>query len=250
MLVFGQGFGLDQSSWRHVAPAFEADHRVVMFDYVGSGHSDRTAYDRSRYATLDGCAQDLLDVLEAVRCESCVFVGASISGMIGLLAVRRAPQRFERLITIGSSACYTNFPESDYHGGFSPADIEGLLDMLDQNFVGWAANLASTAIKDPDIAVELEQGICAIDPRIARQFADITFHCDFRPLLPEHKLPTLVIQCEHDDVVPTAAAEYLALHLPNSQYRVLPATSHCPHLTHPDELRAVITAYLQSHVER
>jgi sigma-B regulation protein RsbQ len=248
-IVFGHGFGLDQTCWRHVAPAFEADYRVVTFDYVGSGRSDRSAYNQIRYGTLDGYAEDLLEVLAALRCEPCVFVGASISGMIGLTAARTEPQRFSRLVMIGSSARYIDDPP-DYRGGFAEEDIDGLLDVLDQNFVGWAANMASTAIKEPDIATELERGICAIDPRVARQFAEVVFRCDMRAALPTCQQPVLIVQCQHDDIVPNTAAQYLAEHLPRSRYRQLPATGHCPHLTHPAEVRKLILDYLDSPAER
>lgn len=248
VIVFGHGFGLDQSSWRHVAPAFEADYRVVTFDYVGSGRSDRTAYRSERYATLQGYAQDLLDILAALRCEPVVFVGASISGMIGLLAASKEPARFSRLVMVGSSPCYMNEPP--YRGGFNPEDIDGLLDTLDQNFVGWAASLASTAIKDPQIATELERGICAIDPRVAREFAEVTFRCDMRASLPKCQQPVLVIQCKQDDVVPSSASEYLAQKLPRSRYRLLQASGHCPQLTHPADLRTLILNYLDSPAER
>ena len=246
--MFGHGFGLDQTSWRHVAPAFEADYRVVTFDYVGSGRSDRSAYRSERYATLTGYAKDVTEVLAALRCEPVVFVGASISGMIGLLAALDEPARFSRLVMIGTSPRYLN--DGSYHGGFSPEDIDGLLDVLDQNFVGWAANMASTAIKDPQIARELERGICAIDPRIARQFAEAAFRCDMRTLLPKCQHPVLVIQCKHDDVVPSAAAEYLAEHLPRSRYQLLQASGHCPQLTQPADIRALILNYLDSPAER
>lgn len=246
--MFGHGFGLDQTSWRHIIPAFEPSYRVITFDYVGSGQSDRSAYSEDRYATLDGYAQDVLDILDALAIESCVFVGASISGMIGLIASLREPTHISQLIMVGSSSCYIDDPPN-YHGGFSSQDIAGLLDVLDQNFVGWAANLASTAIKDSDIASELERGICAIDPRIARAFASASFYCDLRAQLPLCKQPVLVVQCQHDDIVPNAAAEYLAKHLPRGRYKLLRASGHCPQLTHPAELRRMISDFLDSRLE-
>lgn len=246
--MFGHSFGLDQTSWRHIVPAFEAHYRVITFDYVGSGQSDRTAYSEDRYATLDGYAQDVLDILGALDIERCVFVGASISGMIGLIASLRAPTRISQLIMIGSSSCYIDDPPS-YRGGFSNQDIASLLELLDQNFVGWAANMASTAIKEPDIAIELERGICAIDPRVARAFASAAFYCDLRAQLPLCKQPVLVVQCEHDDIVPDSAAEYLAKHLPHGRYKLLRASSHCPQLTHPAELRRLISEFLNSRLE-
>ena len=246
--MFGHGFGLDQTSWRHIVPAFEPNYRVVTFDYVGSGRSDRSAYSDDRYSSLDGYAQDVLDVLSALDIESCVFVGASISGMIGLIASLRAPTRISQLIMIGSSSCYIDEPPN-YLGGFTHHDITGLLDVLDQNFVGWAANMASTAIKDPNIAIELERGICAIDPRIARAFASASFYCDMRAQLPLCKQPVLVVQCQHDDIVPSSAAEYLAQHLPHSRYKLLRASGHCPQLTHPAELRRMISDFLDSQLE-
>src|SRR5436309_11758030 len=102
-LLFAHGFGCDQNMWRFVAAAFESDYRVVLFDYVGSGHSDLAAYDAERYASLDGYAQDVLDVVHALDLHGVIFVGHSVSSMIGVLAANREPDHFERLVLVGPS---------------------------------------------------------------------------------------------------------------------------------------------------
>src|SRR3954453_7729538 len=82
-MVFAHGFGCDQNMWRFVAPAFEHDFRVILFDYVGAGGSDLAAYDPQRYARLDGYAEDVADLCRALDVRQGVFVGHSVSAMIG-----------------------------------------------------------------------------------------------------------------------------------------------------------------------
>jgi sigma-B regulation protein RsbQ len=247
--VFAHGMGLDQGCWRHLVPSFARNHRVVAFDYVGCGSSERAAYDGARYASLDGYASDVLEVLDALDVEGCVFVGASISGMIGLLAALREPRRFEQLVMIGSSARYIDDPPA-YRGGFRLEDIDGMLAMMNENFIGWAATMASIALKDSSSARELQQGLCATDPHVARQLAEVAFKCDLRALLPQCRQPVLVVQSSDDDVVPMPAAEYLAGHLPHATLRILHSAGHCPHLTQPEELQRLLSDYLQTPVEK
>jgi len=223
---------------------FEPDYRVVTFDYVGSGRSDRSAYDPVRYGTLEGYASDLCDVLAALQLEQCVFVGASISGMIGMLAAGREPARVAALVMVGTSPRYIDAP--DYRGGFSASDIAGSLELMHDNFIGWASDMATTAIKEPDIARELEQGICALWPHHARQFVEVAFNIDLRASLPRCTQPVLVVQSTHDDIVSDEAAVYLAQHLPRGTLRYLSGAGHCPQLTRPNELGRLIGDYLAS----
>lgn len=245
-MLFAHGFGCDQNMWRFVAPAFEDDYRVVLFDYVGSGKSDLRAYDPARYSTLAGYAQDVLDVCEALRLRDAVFVGHSVSSVVGLLASIREPRRFSRMILVGPSPCYVNHPP-DYHGGFERADIEGLLDLMDKNYIGWANFLAPVVVKNPErpeLARELEESFCSTDPRVARRFAETTFLSDNRSDLPRVSVPSLIMQCSEDAVAPREVGEYLGRHLPHSTLRQLEATGHCPHMSHPEETIRVIREYL------
>ena len=245
-IVFAHGFGCDQNMWRLVAPAFEDDYRVVLFDYVGSGTSDLSAYDPRRYSTLDGYAQDVLDVVHALDLRDVIFVGHSVSAMIGVLAANREPERFERLVLIGPSPRYVN--DAPYVGGFERGDIEGLLEMMEHNYIGWASFLAPAIIKNPDrpeLGAELTESFCSTDPVVARRFAEATFLSDNRDDLPRLTVPSLILQCADDMVAPAEVGEYVHRVTPGSTLRQMRATGHCPHMSHPEETIALIREYLQ-----
>ena len=245
VMLFAHGFGCDQAMWRYVAPAFEDRYRVVLFDYVGSGKSDWTAYDARRYATLDGYARDVLDVVEAFDLRDVIFVGHSVSSMIGMLAAIEAPERFAQLVMIGPSPCYVN--EAGYVGGFDRKDIDGLLDLMEKNFIGWAQFLAPVVMKNPDnpeLAGELQASFCAADPRVTRQFARATFLSDNRADLAKLRVPSLILQCCEDAVAPEAVGRYLSETLAGSTLRQMSATGHCPHMSHPAETVRLIQEYL------
>jgi len=232
--------------WRFVAPAFADRYQIVLFDYVGSGKSDLTAYNEKRYGSLDGYAQDVLDICEALNLRDVIFVGHSVSSVIGMLAAKRAPERFARLVFVGPSASYINDPP-DYLGGFDRPDIEGLLEMMDKNYLGWASFLAPAVMKnpdDPDLTAELEQSFCATDPKIARRFAQVTFLSDNRSDFAQLKVPALIMQCSDDSIAPLTAGEFLARQIPGSTFRLMKATGHCPHMSAPAETIAIIQDYL------
>ena len=245
-IMFAHGFGCDQTMWRLVAPAFEADYRVVLFDYVGCGKSDWSAWDSQRYSSLRGYAQDVLDILSAFDLHDVVFVGHSVSAMIGMLASIEAPERFSRLIHIGPSPRYVN--DAGYIGGFERNDIEGLLDLMEKNYVGWAAFLAPVVMKNPErakLTEELQSSFCATDPRVTRQFARVTFLSDNRDDLNKVTVPSLILQCSQDAIAPDAVGRYLQNVLPDATLRQMSATGHCPHMSHPEETVALMKEYLQ-----
>jgi sigma-B regulation protein RsbQ len=247
-MLFAHGFGCDQNMWRFITPAFEEDYRIILFDYVGSGKSDLRAYDPEKYSTLDGYAQDVLDICRALSLNSVIFVGHSVSSVVGMLASIREPRRFAQLILVGPSPCYVNHPP-DYRGGFERADIEGLLDLMERNYIGWANFLAPTVMKNaerPELARELEESFCSTDPRIARRFAEATFLADNRRDLRKVRVPSLIMQCSEDAIAPVEVGDYLSRHLPGSTLRVLEATGHCPHMSHPEETVRVIKEYLNA----
>jgi sigma-B regulation protein RsbQ len=247
-LVFAHGFGCDQAMWRMVAPAFEQDYRVILFDYVGAGQSDLDAYDPERYSSLAGYAQDVVEICDQLDLHNAILVGHSVSSMICLLAALDMPQRIERLVMICPSPHYLNDPPA-YHGGFESADIEGLLDMIERNQPGWANYLAGVVMKNPDqpaLAAELEASFCAIDPPIARRFAAATFLADNRSDLGRCDKPALILQCTQDSVAPSEVGRYVHEHLPHSRLQTMQATGHCPHMSHPQETIALMRAYLQS----
>ena len=244
-MLFVHGFGCDQNMWRYVTPAFADDYRVVLFDFVGSGKSDLAAYDADRYSTLEGYAQDVLDVCHALDLRDVIFVGHSVSGMVGVLAANREPNRFSRLIMVGPSPRYVN--DDGYVGGFERKDIEGLLETMERNYIGWANFLAPAIMKNPDhpeLSEELEQSFCSTDPVIARRFAEATFFADNRGDLAHVTVPSLIMQCSDDMIAPLDVGEYLHRNLHGSSLRVMRATGHCPHMSHPRETIEVMREYL------
>ena len=245
-MLFAHGFGCDQNMWRLVTPAFEDDYRIILFDYVGSGHSDLSAYDPQRYGTLDGYARDLLDVVHALDLRDVVLVAHSVSSMVAVLAANQAPERFERMVLIGPSPRYIT--DGPYVGGFERADIDGLLEMMDHNFMGWANFLAPAIMKNPDrpeLGEELTTSFCSTDPIVAHRFARATFLSDNRADVPRVRVPSLILQCSEDMVAPLEVGEYLRREMPGSTLRVMEATGHCPHMSHPEETIRLMREYLQ-----
>jgi sigma-B regulation protein RsbQ len=244
-MLFAHGFGCDQHMWRHVAPAFAADHRVVLFDHVGAGGADPAAWDPKRYASLDGYATDVLEICAALDLTGVVFVGHSVSAMIGVLAAGREPDRFAKLVLVGPSPRYVD--DEGYRGGFSREDIEGLLESLDSNFLGWSSAMAPVIVGNPDrpeLGEELTNSFCRTDPEIARHFARVTFLSDNRADLAGVRAPALVLQCADDVIAPAAVGEYVHAQLPGSTLVRMQATGHCPNLSAPDETIAAIRAFL------
>jgi sigma-B regulation protein RsbQ len=244
-MLFAHGFGCDQNMWRHVAPAFAGEHRIVLFDHVGAGGSDLSAYEPGRYAALDGYADDVLEICAELDLERVIFVGHSVSAMIGVLAAKREPERFDRLVLVGPSPRYVD--DGDYVGGFSADDIEGLLEALESNFLGWSGQMAPVIVGNPDrpeLGEELTNSFCRTDPEIAKQFARVTFLSDNRADLPTVRTRSLVLQCTDDVIAPQAVGEYVHERLPDSELVVLEATGHCPNLSAPEETIAAIRAFL------
>ena len=247
-MMFAHGFGCDQNMWRFVTPAFEDDYRIVLFDYVGAGKSDLEAYDPERYASLEGYASDVLDIAHALDLHDIVFVGHSVSSMVGVLAANREPERFDRLILVGPSPRYIDEPPA-YVGGFARRDIEELLETMDRNYIGWANFLAPAIMKNadrPELGEELTESFCSTDPKLARRFAEATFFADNRADLPKLRVPALIMQCSEDMIAPLAVGDYLHRELPGSTLRVLRATGHCPHMSAPEETIAVMKEYLRA----
>ncbi|MCA1565289.1 MAG: alpha/beta hydrolase [Acidobacteria bacterium] len=245
-MLFAHGFGCDQNMWRFVTPAFADDYRIVLFDYVGSGKSDLQAYSAERYGNLDGYAQDVLDVCAELDLKDVIFVGHSVSSVVGMLAAIREPERFDRLILVGPSPRYINDPPA-YVGGFDRSDIVELLEVMEKNYIGWANFLAPVVMKNPErpeLTRELEESFCSTDPKIARRFAEATFFSDNRDDLSKVPVPSLIMQCSEDALAPLEVGEYLYRHLPQSTLRVMRATGHCPQMSHPEETIRVIKEYL------
>ncbi|RBY98179.1 alpha/beta hydrolase [Blastococcus sp. TF02-8] len=246
-MVFAHGFGCDQTMWRLVAPAFEPDHRVVLFDHVGSGGSDLGAYDPEKYGSLNGYAADIVEVCRELELRDVVLVGHSVASMMAVLAYHRAPELFGALVLIGPSPRYVD--DGDYVGGFSRTDIAGLLDALDSNHLGWSADMAPVIMGNadrPELAAELTNSFCRTVPDIARQFARVTFLSDNRADLHGIDVPTLILQCSEDAIAPEGVGEFVHRQIPGSRLVHLRATGHVPQLSAPEETVAAIRAFLAS----
>ena len=244
-MLFAHGFGCDQNMWRHVAPAFEDAYRVVLFDPVCAGSSDVSAYVPDRYGSLYGYAQDVLEICRELNLWDVVFVGHSVSAMVGVLAAIEEPDRFDKLILIGPSPRYID--DEGYAGGFSREDIDELLDSLDTNYLGWSSAIAPVIMGNPDrpeLAQELTNSFCRADPEIQRRFARVTFLSDNRADLPRVRTRSLVLQCNDDAIAPISVGEYVHRQMPDSELVMLDATGHCPNLSAPEATVAAIKAFL------
>lgn len=247
-IIFAHGFGCDQSMWQYIIPKFAERYRIILFDYVGSGNSDITAYQSEKYSTLHGYKQDVLDIIEEMDLQQVLFIGHSISSMIGMLAAIERPDYFDKLIMIAPSPCYLNDTDG-YIGGFEQSDIKELLAMMEMNFAGWASYMAPLAMdqsKDSKLTKELESSFVSTNSRVAREFAEVTFFSDYRSSLALVKVPTLIIQCSKDSIVPIEVGEYLNKHLQNSTLKVIEARGHYPHISQPLEISKIIVEYLMN----
>jgi sigma-B regulation protein RsbQ len=246
-MVFAHGFGCDQTMWRHVAPAFADRYRVITFDLVGAGGSDASAWDARRYASLEGHADDIVDLVRELDLHDVVLVGHSVSAMIGALAEVTEPGRFAQLVMVGPSPRYLD--DDGYVGGFTREAIEDLLESLSSNYLGWSAAMAPVIVGNPDrpqLGEELTATFCRMDPEVARVFARATFLTDTRDVLPQISAPTLVLQCSDDVIAPSHVGEYVAAHVPRATLVRMRATGHCPNLSAPEETIDVIRSYLDA----
>ena len=246
VVMLAHGFGCDQNMWRLVVPALAERFRVVLFDYVGSGRSDPSAWDPRRYASLDGYAADVLDICAGLDLAEVMFVGHSVSAMVGAIAAARQPKRFAGLVMVGPSPCYIDDPAAGYTGGFSAADIDELLESLESNYLGWSAAMAPVIMGNadrPELGRELTNSFCATDPEMAAVFARTTFLSDSRADLASVAVPTLVLECSEDVIAPRAVGAYVHAAIPGSRLVTLAATGHCPQLSAPEATAQAIVEF-------
>lgn len=244
-IMFAHGFGCDQNMWRFVAPAFEGHFRTVLFDHVGAGASDLGAYDSEKYGSLQGYADDVLEIASELDLKDAVFVGHSVSSMIGALASIKEPGLFKSLVMVGPSPRYIN--DEGYHGGFTALQIEELLSSLDDNHMGWSAAMAPGIMGNsdrPELGEELTNSFCRTDPEIAKQFARVTFMSDNRADLANVPARTLILQCKDDIIAGEHVGEYVYQQLPRSELVILDATGHCPNLSAPEQVISAIHAFV------
>ncbi|SIT90483.1 alpha/beta fold hydrolase [Pontibacter indicus] len=245
-LMFGHGFGCDQNMWRFVTPAFQQQYKIVLFDHVGAGNSDLEAYDTHKYGSLQGYASDILEMCQELDLENVIFVGHSVSAMMGVLSAIREPDLFSKLILIGPSPCYIN--DENYVGGFDRADVLSMLAYMEHDYPLWADTFAPLIMGNPDkpsLGEELAQSFCNTDPDIARHFAQVTFLSDNRQDLPKLQTETLIMQCAEDIIAPAEVGDYVHHAIRNSTLVQMEATGHCPNLSAPLETIAIIDDFLQ-----
>ncbi|MDQ3235205.1 MAG: alpha/beta hydrolase [Pseudobdellovibrionaceae bacterium] len=245
-ILFSHGYGCDQTIWRLVTPAFEQDYEVILFDHVGAGKSDTSKYNRSKYSTLQGYADDVIEIGERLEITDGIFVGHSVSSIIGILAAIKKPRLFSKLILVGPSPCYFN--ENDYIGGFTYEAISDMLRLVESNYETWAKTMAPLIMgnpEHPELAEELIETFCSNKPEIAKHFAHVTFLSDNRPDLPQLQVPSLILQCSKDVIAPETVGRYLHKVLKESELHIMQATGHCPHLSAPHETIEAIHRYLK-----
>lgn len=246
-ILFSHGYGCDQQMWRFITPAFTEKYKVVLFDHLGSGKSDSSAYDYDKYDHLSGYAEDLVEICEALSLENIILVGHSVSSIVGALAVKIKPDLFDQLIMLGPSPRYIN--DGDYFGGFDQQDIDSLVETLESNYLGWSSFISPVIIGNPDkeeFATELKNSFCSMDPDIAKHFAKVTFVGDYRDELRHVKIPTLIIQSHPDAIAPIEVGKYVHEQIPGSEYVQLASAGHCPHLTSPELLISTLKTYLNN----
>lgn len=244
-MLFAHGFGCDQNMWRFVTPAFENDYQVILFDHVGAGKSDLTAYNKQKYNSLEGYADDIVAIAHELQLKDAIFVGHSVSAMMGIIAATKIPGIFKSLILVGPSPCYTN--EEGYVGGFTHGQIDELLESLDNNHLGWSMAMAPVIMGNPgkpELAEELTNSFCHTDPEIAKHFARTTFLSDARHTLGDVTIPTLILQCSNDVIAPLEVGQYVHENIPGSKLVIMEATGHCPNLSAPEETIAAIKAFI------
>lgn len=245
IIVFAHGFGCSQNAWKRITNAFADDYKLVLFDYVGAGNSDISAYDKLRYSSLEGYAKDILEICHELDIKDAVFVGHSVSGMIGALASIKDPAIFKKLIFVAPSACYLN--SEGYTGGFEQEDIDALFEIMDEDFIRWAKLMSPQIMANherPELSAEMENNFCTTDQEIVKDFARVTFLSDNRKDLPNIPVESLTLQCTDDMIAPLETGQYINTHTPNNTMVILKATGHCPHMSAPEETIAAIKAFL------
>jgi sigma-B regulation protein RsbQ len=244
-MMFAHGFGCDQNMWRYIYPAFQNNHKTVLFDHVGAGNSDLSAYSFQKYDKLEGYAEDIVEIANELNIREGIFVGHSVSGIMGIMAAAMAPDIFKTLILVSPSSSYIN--QDNYTGGFSKAEIDELLESMNNNHLGWSMAMAPVIMGNPDrkeLQDELANSFCKTDPDIAKHFARTTFLTDKRDILPQTNVPILILQCSNDLIAPVEVGQYMHQHTPDSKLVIMKATGHCPNLSAPEETILAMNNYL------
>lgn len=270
IIVLGHGFGTDRSVWHELEPLLvRRGYKVISYNLVYAGtnrdsfnlssqrlstivnrlhrstslvrkrpscygcRARRDFFDFQRYSKLDAYAEDLLDILDALGIKRCLFLGHSVSGMIGLLASAKRPGLFERILLLATSPCYLDDPTTDYNGGFSEEGLSQIFRQMETHYGDWVKGFAPAAIAETNNKAirEFTEGLMRIRPDIAVATCKLIFRLDFRSILPLIDPPCDILQSRQDVAVPTSVAEYLRDHIRLSTLHMLPTSGHLPHLS-------------------
>jgi sigma-B regulation protein RsbQ len=244
-ILLVHGYGCDQNMWRYIVPQFKDNYKIILIDLVGSGKSDENAYDFDKYSSLEGYADDIVEICDALHLKDFCLVGHSVSAIIGALVALKRPALLTKLVMICPSPRYIN--DGNYFGGFSQNDIDELMETLDSNYLGWSSTIAPIIMGNPDrpeLAAELVHSFCQNNPEIAKHFAKVTFLGDNRKDLQKLTTETLIIQSKTDMIASNEVGKYVHDNITNSELVTLDTNGHCPHLSAPDETIEAMKEYL------
>ncbi|KAK4754164.1 hypothetical protein SAY87_002268 [Trapa incisa] len=246
-VVLAHGFGTDQSVWKHLVPHLVDHYRVVLYDNMGAGTTNPEYFDFDRYSSLEGYAYDLLSILEELKIESCIFVGHSVSAMIGAVASITRPDLFSKIVMLGASPRYLN--ASDYFGGFEQEDLEQLFEALGENYKAWCSGFAPMIIGGDmeSVAVqEFSRTLFNMRPDIALCVLQTIFNSDMRSILSMVTVPCHILQSMKDLAVPVVVSEHLHQHLGGvSIVEVMSSDGHLPQLSSPDVVIPVLLRHIR-----
>ncbi|RUO67140.1 alpha/beta fold hydrolase [Idiomarina ramblicola] len=234
-LLFAHGFGCEQRIWEPVIKALPEGYKIVTFDYVGCGESDFSNYLSKRYQSLEGYAQDLIEIVQTLGLTDITLIAHSVSGSIASLAYPELAEKVTKIVMLNPSPRYIHDLPS-YESGFSRSDVDELMVLMEQNFFQWAEYMSPKVMENndnPKLADTLENYFIAGDAQLTRNFAKATFYSDVRDTLPNLKCPILILQAKADIVVPLQVSEYMAKKLSLAKLVVMDARGHYPQLSAP-----------------
>lgn len=239
-LVLGHGFGTDQGAWEKLRPWLEQHFEVISYDLAGCGPEGAERYDFDRHSSMFGYADDLTALLDELKIQKCLYMGHSMSGMIGAAAAVARPDLFERLVMIGASPCYIN--EDSYIGGFDLASLEALFAAMAANYQAWVIGFAPmvVGVDSAEAIDDFSRGLFAMRPDIALQISRTIFTSDLRSLMPHVCVPVHLIQTSNDVAVPQDVGRWLKQSLPDASLDVIDADGHLPHITSSADVRRII----------
>ncbi|CAO2831887.1 unnamed protein product [Amaranthus hypochondriacus] len=244
-LVLGHGFGSTQSVWHNLIPFLALYFRVVVFDLAFSPNVIPKMYDPNKYSNYSGYAHDLVGVLDELKVDKAIFMGHSMSSMIGCLASLQRPQLFQHLILLGGSPRYLS--DQEYEGGFEKSDIDEIFNQMKQNYTNWVQNFAPNTIgvNNSNAISEFEHSLKMMNPNTSLDVAKSVFLSDYRSILPQVQVRATIIQSKDDFVVPLFVGNYMKEKLGGLvNLTILDTHGHFPMLTNHSLLLNALSSVL------